>query len=320
MVIAIAAAAIIIAAVLVLCILTAVKTYNVTCYHSDEAKARHSNPHIELGQEQYKDISPIMHSLISAAEAEPCEEVSIKASADGIGLFGRLYKFSDSNTVNIFFHGYRGTSLRDGCGGFEMSKNLGINLLMVDQRANGRSDGHAITFGVLEQYDCRDWVNFIIGRFGPDVKIVLSGVSLGAATVLTASGLDMPKNVKCIIADCGFTSPKAIICKVASESGYPAELCYPLLNLCCRIRDGFDLNSASAIDSVRKTNIPILIIHGDDDRYVPYEMAEELYNACASEKKLLRVHGAPHAASYIIDKKAYTDASVEFIRKYCGEI
>ena len=291
-------------------------TYKVTCYHSDEDKKRHSDPHIELGEEQYRDISPVMHELISAAESCECETVEIISSRDGIKLVGRYYKFSDSPVLNIFFHGYRGTALRDGCGGFEMSKNAGYNVLLVDQRANGLSGGNAITFGIMERHDCRDWVNYAVERFGDDVKIVLSGVSLGSATVLMASGLEMPKNVKCIVADCGFSSPKEIICKVAHEQGYPERLCYPILRACCMIRSGFDLDETSAVEAVSKTEIPILIIHGDDDRYVPCEMAHKIYNACRSEKELVIIHGAPHAASYVVDKKTYTEAAMRFIEKY----
>lgn len=291
-------------------------TYKVTCYHSDEDKKRHYDPHIELGEEQYKDITPVMHELISAVESCEGEKVEIRSSRDGIKLVGHYYKFSNSPVLNIFFHGYRGTALRDGCGGFEMSKNAGYNVLLVDQRANGLSEGNAITFGIMERHDCRDWVNYAVERFGKDVKIVLSGVSLGSATVLMASGLEMPENVKCVIADCGFSSPKEIICKVAHEQGYPEKLCYPILKACCMIRSGFDLDETSAVEAVSKTKIPILIIHGDDDLYVPCEMAHKIYDACASEKELVIIHGAPHAASYVVDKETYTDAAIRFIEKH----
>lgn len=317
MIIAIIIAVIILVAAAIEAILIADKTYKVTCYHSDEDKARHNNPHNEFDNEQYKDITPIMHKLITNAEAEPFEALKIISSHDRTKLYGRLYKYSDKPVVNIFFHGYHSTALRDGCGGLEMSKDAKINAILVDQRANGLSGGNVITFGILERLDCRDWVNFAVEKFGKDVKIVLSGVSLGAATVLTASDLDMP-NVKCIIADCGFSSPKEIICKVAKDNGYPAAICWPLLKISCRLRGHFNIGETSAMEAVGRTKIPILIIHGDDDRYVPFEMGEKLYKACASEKAFLRVKDAPHAASYIVDKSAYTKASREFIEKYCG--
>lgn len=308
----------VIVAAVIFAIYVANTTYNVTCRHPDGDKQRHADPHIEFGGEQYDNLTPKIHELVTKAEAEPFEPVEIKSSKDGVTLFGRLYKFSDSPIFNIFFHGYKGTALRDGCGSFETARDNGMNLLLVDQRANGKSGGNTIAFGILERFDCRDWVNFVVDKFGNDVKIVLSGVSLGAATVLTASGLEMPKNVRMIVADCGFTSPKEIICKVAHEQGYPEKLCYPLLRLAVKLRDGFDLDETSALEAVSKTDIPILIIHGDDDRYVPYEMGERLFEACASKKRFLRVPTAPHAASYIVDGEGYRKAVGEFVRENCG--
>lgn len=306
----------IIAAVLIILILLAFlvanKTFRITCYHSDEQKLRHANPHIEFSNEQYKDINPVMRELVTTAENEPFESVEIRSSRDGTVLKGRYYKFSEDKTLNIFFHGYHGSALRDGCGGFKMSKETGRNLLMVDQRANGESGGNVITFGILERYDCLDWVNYAVDRFGDDLKIMLSGVSLGAATVLMAADVGLPKNVKCIVADCGYSSPKEIICKVASEMGYSPKLCYPLLKMACKLRAHFDLDESSAIKSVSHTDIPILIIHGDDDRYVPCEMAHRIYDACVSKKELLIVPKAPHAGCFIIDEKAYKETVERF--------
>ena len=291
------------------------KTYHVTCLQTDSQKARNADPHIELGKEQYADISPKMHELISEAEALEYEPVEIVSSADGTVLRGRYYEFAKGAPLMIFFHGYRGTALRDGCGGFKMARDTGRNILLVDQRANGLSGGNVITFGVLERFDCRDWVLYAVDRFGSDLKIILTGVSLGAATVLMASDVGLPENVKCIIADCGYSSPKEIICKVAREGGYPTSLCYPLLKLSCKLRAGFDLDSASAVKAVSNTNIPILIIHGDDDRYVPCDMAYKIFEACSSPKKeLLIIPGAPHAAAYMIDEKKYTETAERFIQ------
>ena len=313
-VIALAAAAGVGAALTAAVLLVADKTYRVTCLQTKKQKKRNSDPHIELGHEQYADISPKMHELINEEEATECEKVEITSSADGITLRGRYYEFNAGAPLIIFFHGYRGTALRDGCGGFKLARDSGRNILMVDQRANSESDGKVITFGIKERIDCRDWAEYAVRRFGDDIKIILTGVSLGAATVLMASDAGLPENVKCIIADCGYSSPKEIICKVASEGGYPAKLCYPLLKASCKIRAGFDLDSSSALESVSHTNIPILIIHGDDDRYVPCEMAYRIYEACASPKKeLLIIPGAPHAAAYMVDEKTYTDTANRFI-------
>ena len=305
--------AVIIVIAAVLALLIANKTYQITCYQSDDKKRKNNDPHIELGGEQYESISPKMHELIAEAENTPCEWVEIKSSRDGTTLKGRYYKFSDDSPLVIFFHGYRGTALRDGCGGFKMAHDQKRNILMVDQRGNGKSGGNVITFGILERHDCRDWVNYATKRFGSDIKIILSGVSLGAATVLMSSDVGLPKNVKCIVADCGYSSPKEIICKVAKEGGFPTGICYPLLKLSCKLRSGFDLDEASAVKSVSNTDIPILIIHGDDDRYVPCDMAHKIYNACVSKKELLIIPTAPHAACYMVDEKKYVETAERFI-------
>ena len=304
----------------VLAVLIAKTTFKITCLQTDAQKKKNADPHIEFGQEQYADVIPRIHELVSAAEAAPCEWCEIKSSVDGTVLKGRFYRFSDADSpLMIFFHGYRGTALRDGCGGFKMAKESGRNILMVDQRANGESGGNVITFGVLERRDCRDWCEYAVKRFGENIKIMLSGVSLGAATVLMASDVGLPKNVKGIIADCGYSSPKEIICKVASEGGYPVSICYPLLKIACKLKSGFDLDSSSAVESVKNTDIPILIIHGDDDRYVPCEMAHKIYAACASKKELLIVSGAPHAAAYMFDEAKYTAAAERFMSECLGE-
>lgn len=295
------------------------KTYKITVRQTDKQKQHNSNPHIEFGKEQYAELTPQIHKLVSEVESSAYEQVEIHSSHDGIALRGRLYTFKEGAPLCIFFHGYRGSAMRDGCGGFIIARSSGYNILMVDQRANGLSEGNVIAFGVLERLDCLDWCNYAVKRFGSELKIFLSGVSLGAATVLMASDTGLPKNVKCIVADCGYSSPKEIICKVAKEGGYPTSICYPLLKMSCKRRAGFDLDSASAIESVKHTDIPIMIIHGDDDRYVPCEMGRKIYEAIASEKELLIVHGAPHAAAYIVDEKAYTDAVNRFVGKWLNQ-
>lgn len=294
------------------------KVFNVTCRQTDIQKEKNSDPHIELGSAQYADINPRMHQLIGEAEKEKFERIEIRSSRDGTPLRARFYRFGDDSETIIFFHGYRGSALRDGCGGFKMAKDTKRNILMVDQRASGESGGNVITFGILERLDCRDWAEYIADRF-PDVKIILTGVSLGAATVLMAADTGLPKNVKCIIADCGYSSPKEIICKVAKEGGYPVSLCWPLLKLSCKLRAGFDLDESSAVEAVKHTDIPILIIHGDDDRYVPCDMAYKIYDACASKKELLIISGAPHAAAYMVDEKAYVETSERFIKECLEE-
>ncbi len=271
-----------------------------------------ANPRKIPNDDQYGPIKNLMLSHIDELEALEYEEISI-TSFDGLRLFGRYYKRETRNLIEIDFHGYRGHAMRDYCGGSVISKKNGISSIIVDQRSHGKSQGKAITFGINERIDVQKWVEYTVARFGKDVRIILSGVSMGAATVLMASELDLP-NVVCILADCPYSSPKEIICKVARDRKYPDKFLYPFVKLSAKIFAKVDIESSSAAEAVKHTNIPILIIHGDDDRYVPYDMGKAVFEACSSEKKqMLTVKKAGHAISYFLETENYTKTVTDFI-------
>ena len=192
----------------------------------------------------------------------------------------------------------------------------GYNVLLVDQRAHGRSEGKCLSFGVLERRDCLSWVNFVVSRAGEGAKIVLYGMSMGAATVLMAAGLKLPENVVGIVADCGYTAPEAIIKTVIRKYHLPVFPIYPLIRLGGRLFGGFDLEEASAARAMDECDIPVLFIHGGDDRFVPCDMGRENYAHCRSAgKELLSVPGAGHGMSYMVDKTAYLTAVSTFLNK-----
>lgn len=256
-----------------------------------------------------------IRELIRSFEEIPPEDVYI-TSFDGLRLHAAYYHVADGAPLDIQFHGYNGNAVRDFCGGNKVSRDAGRNSLVIDHRAHGRSEGKTITFGVKERTDCLSWVEYAVGRFGKDVKISLAGVSMGAATVLMASSLELPENVRAIVADCGYSSPSAIIKKVAKDRGLPPSLVYPFIWLGAFLFGGFRLNEASAAEAVSESRIPILIIHGEEDGFVPCYMAREIYDACASEKKLLTVPGAGHGLSYLADDKLYEKTVNDFLEKY----
>ena len=250
---------------------------------------------------------------------QPYEKVYI-TSRDGLLLCGRYYHIADGAPLEIEFHGYRGSADGDFGGRGKLCREKGINALVVDQRAHGSSEGNTITFGINERYDCLDWVNYAVARFGSSLKIILRGASMGAATVLMASELPLPKNVVGIIADSPFSSPKEIIKKVCRKDiKIPANLSYPFLYLGAYIFGGFDLHSSSAENAVKKCNIPVLIIHGTDDRYVPFEMGKRIYTACASQNKtFLAIRNAGHVLGFATDPETYKDAVGSFADKALG--
>lgn len=256
---------------------------------------------------------PQVRELMEQLKEITAEDVFIN-SFDGLKLHGRYYHVKDGAPLDIQFHGYNGNAMRDFCGGNKISRESGHNSLLIDQRAHGMSRGKTISFGINERKDCLSWVRYAVERFGEDTEIVLSGVSMGAATVLMASDLGLPKNVKAIVADCGYSSPKAIINKVMRDSGLPDKLMYPFVWLGAMVFGKFNLTESSAVLAVSESDVPILIIHGGADDFVPCYMAEEIYKACRSEKKLLIVPGAGHGMSYLVDKDLYEKTVKDFIK------
>ena len=264
--------------------------------------------------EQY---DPHAESILKAIERilpEAYEDVWIE-SEDGLKLYARLYNMFEGAPVVLFFHGYRSSSIRDGNGIFELCKKYGYNIMMIDQRAHGRSEGMTMTFGIRERYDVLSWINYAIERFGKESKIVLAGISMGAATVLMASNLNLPENVKGIMADCPYSSPKEILCSVMKSLKLPAGLLYLFAKWGAGIYGRVNIEEISAKEAVRESNVPILFIHGDDDRFVPCEMSQECYDSCKSEKRLVFVKDAGHGISYCVDGKLYEKEVASFMGK-----
>ena len=243
----------------------------------------------------------------------PYEKVGI-TSYDGLKLAGRYYDFKDGAPVVIMFHGYRGDGPADFRGIFRMVRSLGYNILLVSQRAQGESEGRAITLAVREKYDCRDWAKFAAEKFGKETPVALFGASMGCATVLMASGLELPENIRCIVADCGFTTPKAIVKKVMRDMKIP--LLYPLAWLGALIFCGIRLSDDGAPQALKKNKLPVLFIHGEKDDFVPCEMSRENYAAAACEKKLVTYEKAAHLHSYIDYPEEYTAEVREFLGKH----
>ena len=268
--------------------------------------------------EQYVPYHDVIRRCVDRVMADTYEEVSMY-SHDGLKLAGRYYHRADGAPLIIFFHGYRCSSLRDGNGIFLYSKTLRYNILLVDQRVHGKSEGKTITFGVKERYDCFSWVEWALQKFGLEQKIILAGLSMGAATVLMTANMGLPQNVKGIMADCPYSSPKAVIRKVIKDMNFPVGITYWLAKTAAKYIGKFDLEETSAVEAVRNSKIPILIIHGDDDRFVPCTMSRECFEAGTDHVELVLVEGAGHGMSHCVDTKKYEEATLAFFRKTLGE-
>lgn len=277
------------------------------------SKKRLNDPHRLPKGEQYEAVSEQTHALIDGALSLPYEDVWIQ-SEDGLRLHGKYYEVMPGAPVEILIHGYRSIPIRDFCGGLQLALQMGHNVLLIDQRAHGESEGKCLTFGILERKDCKCWAEYIQKRCGEDVPIILVGISMGASTVLMAADSDLPENVVGIIADSGYTSPREIIRKVIRGRKMNVTMTWPLVAAAAKLYGGFDLQKCSAKEVMKNCKIPVLFIHGEDDHFVPCRMTRENYLACAAPKSLLIVKGAGHGLGYMVDREAYVNAIREFTK------
>lgn len=261
--------------------------------------------------EIYEPYREKMENWIREARAMPHEDVQIM-SFDGLKLQGKFYEYAPGAPMELMFHGYRGSAERDMSGGVQRCFKVGRSALVVEQRCSRDSEGNVITFGINEHRDCLKWVEFMVEHFGPDVKIILTGISMGASTVLTAGGQPLPQNVIGILADCGYTSAKDIIYQVIRQMGLPPKISYPFVKLGARLFGHFDLDETSPIEAVKRCAVPVIFFHGESDDFVPCDMSRENFEACASRKRLVTIPGAGHGLSYAVDPQRYLEELRDF--------
>ena len=292
-------------------LVTAFVVFRLT-FHSPNGQ---QNDDFYLGEsEQVEPLRETIYGMIRALNDVPFESVSI-TSFDGLRLNGRYYHTADGAPLAILFHGYRGTAARDFSGGALSYLADGFNVLLIEQRAHGTSGGHVTTFAVNERKDCLSWVDYARVRFGEQVKIVLCGISMGAATVLMATGLDLPSCVKGVIADAPFTTPKEIIMRVSRDRKLPPHIVWWMANIGAALFGHFRLTGADAAEAVKQSRVPILVIHGEDDRYVPCDMGRRIAAANPDKVELATFPNAGHGLSYLIDRPRYEQITKAFLNR-----
>jgi len=239
-------------------------------------------------------------------EALPREELAI-LSQDGLRLAGRyIHAQGKARRLVVLFHGWRGSWTGDFGSIGRWLLGIGCDLLLVDQRAQGASEGKYMGFGVLERRDVAQWLEYLEQERHNALPVYLGGVSMGAATVLMAAGDPMPEFVKGILADCGFTSPYEMFYEVGSKSMHMHK--HPAMdyvNLIVRLHAHFGIREYSTLESMKKTRLPIFFVHGLADDFVPCRMTRQAYEACASRKELLLVEGAGHVRCFFYDNENY---------------
>ena len=258
----------------------------------------------------FGEPDPTMIRLITDLRDRPYERVEITAR-DGTRLVARYHHVADGAPLEIQCHGYRGCAVREFCGGNLLAAEMGHNTLLIDQRAHGESDGKVITFGIRERLDVLDWVEYARHRFG-EVPIFLVGISMGGATVLMASGEPLPPSVVGIIADCPYSDPGDIICSVIRMMHLSPRLAFPLVKSAARLYGGFSLTACSARTAVASATVPILLLHGENDRLVPCAMSREIAAAAGDRAELHTFKGADHGGSCMSDPPRYQAILADF--------
>ncbi len=221
----------------------------------------------------------------------------------------------NSNKWAIVVHGYGGSGklMSDKSKYFY---DMGYNVLIPDLRGHGKSEGDYIGMGWKDRLDIISWINFII-KENPNAEIVLHGTSMGAATVLMTSGENLPSNVKAIVADCAYTSAwDEFSYQLETYLKVPSSYILNVTNMVTKLKAGYSLKEASALESVKKATVPILYIHGDKDKFVPYSMMDKLYDATNSPKEKLTIEGGEHANSDLVSPFLYWLKVEDFLNQY----
>ena len=273
--------------------------------------------HLERGS--WRDCLEEIDREMAWFRAQKPEELTIR-SRDGLKLCGSYLEAPDAKACMLLCHGYRSRGGLDFALVLRTLYEHGCSVLVIDQRAHGRSEGKYIAYGVLERYDCQQWAWFLHAKLGGRVPIFLEGMSMGASTVMMAAELALPPSVVGIIADCGYNSPwEELRHCIKYRYHLPVFPVLPLTELMCRLVAGYSLKGASAAASLANSPLPLLIIHGMYDDFVPATMTAENYAAAAGEKRQILVPGARHALSYLVDRERLEKELMDFIDSHAEQ-
>lgn len=262
------------------------------------------------GSKRLAEISEKLNAGAAWLESCGCEPITITGQ-DGTRLIGHWYCPAKPQRAIVAMHGWRSSWSQDFglIAPFWHQNNCAV--LYAEQRGQGESGGDHMGFGLLERYDCLDWIRWLHRRTEGKLPLYLGGVSMGAATILMTAGFDLPESVRGIVADCGFTSPHAIWKHVLEHN---LHLPYGLYSATARqmLQRKLREEAYSCTEALRNCRVPVLFVHGTDDHFVPVEMTYENYKACAAPKRLFIVPGAEHGMSYLVDQQGYEEAVLKF--------
>ncbi|MDR5587845.1 MULTISPECIES: alpha/beta hydrolase [Clostridium] len=241
-------------------------------------------------------------------------------SFDDLNLHGyQILYTNNSQKWVVMVHGYTGEGMRMGSRA-KAFYEMGYNIVIPDLRGHGKSEGNYIGMGWHDRKDIIEWINYIVNK-DKESEILLYGISMGASTVMMTSGENLPSNVKAIIEDCGYTS-------AWDEFSYQLKSMFKLpkfpimyaASVITKMKSGYFLKEASAIKQVSKSKTPILFIHGEEDKFVPYFMLDKVYNAAKCEKEILIVKEAGHCKAHKVNPDLYWNTIKKFVDKYINSV
>ena len=246
--------------------------------------------------------------------SDTVSEMEKTTASDGTDLYAAVH-YSSSHKWALLIHSYRSSHIFMNPYAVEY-RARGYNTVQPDNRAHGRSGGKWIGMGYLDQFDILCWIRYILKK-DPDAEIVLHGVSMGASALMMLSGQKgLPESIKVIIADSGYTSASDYLSwKLKQRFHLPPFPVIPITNISFKIAAGYYMKDASAIEAIKKNNIPILIIHGEDDQTVPVEDAYRLFDAASGRKDLFIVAKTGHGEAVNVVPEAYWNKVWDFIKE-----
>lgn len=270
--------------------------------------------------EKFAEYAVKMAPVGEWMEKQQLEDVSIR-SRDGLQLHAYyLPAGTASDRLVILHHGFTSHAMDNSTHAmfFHMQ---GYEVLLLDLRAHGKSEGEYVGFGILDRFDTLEWVKYSRKRFGEDIKIVLHGTSMGAATVLMSLGLPgIQETVSAVIADCAYTSPADIFGHVIQKNYHlPPAPILKATEIRSKATAGYGFNDYSTLEALKDNQVPVLLIHGKEDKFVPTWMSRKNYEACSCKKKLLFVDNAGHGSSVFENTELYEQTEKEFLAEVFGE-
>ena len=243
-----------------------------------------------------------------------CQKIAVKTEDNYTLVAEEFFPETDSHKWVLLLHGYTGWKEEMYPFAYWYHEQ-GYHVIVPDLRCQGESEGDFIGMGWTDHFDCRLWMNYILSQ-DADAEIVLHGQSMGAATALMMAGdEETSQNIAAVISDCAYTDAYSMFGEKITEWFYLPP--FPLVDTACvvlRMRGGYNLKDASALESVKKSSTPILFIHGDRDDMIPVQMSKDLYEAANGPKELLIIEGAGHAQAQDKDPEAYYGAIEAFLK------